>query len=144
VDNELDLLLGTAIDSLLKLDVLLYLQSRPGSVQSSQDIAAQVRRPPYQVSASLDELSQAGLVDRFALGTGRRRMSMSRRSSISCTNDIAIPRPALGSSAGPRSVRLRRTPERFGSLQVRLGRAIPRHGRRASPFASQCDGPVNE
>jgi DNA-binding MarR family transcriptional regulator len=71
VDNELDLLLGTAIDSLLKLDVLLYLQSRPGSVQSSQDIAAQVRRPPYQVSASLDELSQAGLVDRFALGTGR-------------------------------------------------------------------------
>ncbi len=71
MDNELDLLLGTAIDSLLKLDVLLYLHSRPGSIQRACDIATTLQRPPHQISASLDELSQSGLVDRFALGTGR-------------------------------------------------------------------------
>ncbi len=71
MDNELDLLLGTAIDSLLKLDVLLYLHSRPRSVHRAQDIAAYLQRPPHQVTPSLDELSQAGLIERFALGTGR-------------------------------------------------------------------------
>lgn len=71
MDNELDLLLGTAINSLVKLDALLYLHSRPGIVQSAADIATQLRRPPQQVSASLDELAHVRLVDRFALGTGR-------------------------------------------------------------------------
>jgi DNA-binding MarR family transcriptional regulator len=71
VDNELDLLLGTAIDSLLKLDIVLYLLARPGLVQSAEEIAAKLRRPPHQAGAALDQLAQAGLVDRFALGTGR-------------------------------------------------------------------------
>jgi DNA-binding transcriptional ArsR family regulator len=71
VDDELDLLLGTAIDSLVKVDVLLHLHSRPGAVRSAQDIAAHLRRPERQVSSALDALSQAGLADRFPLGTGR-------------------------------------------------------------------------
>lgn len=71
MDDELDLLLGTAIDSLVKVDVLLYLHSRPSAVRSAQDIAAQLRRPERQVGSALDELSQAGLADRFPLGSGR-------------------------------------------------------------------------
>jgi len=71
VDDELDLLLGTAIDSLTKIDLLLHLHSRPGAVRSAEDIAAQLRRPERQVSSALDELSRAGLADRFPLGTGR-------------------------------------------------------------------------
>jgi hypothetical protein len=71
VDDELDLLLGTAIDSLVKVDVLLYLHSRPGAVRSAQDIAGHLRRPERHVGSALDELAQAGLADRFPLGTGR-------------------------------------------------------------------------
>ncbi len=71
MDSELDLLLGTAIDSLVKLELLLYLHARPGTLQSANDIAARLRRPPQEVGRGLDELAGSGLVDRFAIGTGR-------------------------------------------------------------------------
>ncbi len=71
MDNELDILLGTAIDSLVKLDILLYLHTRPGAVQRPDDIAQRLRRSQDEVTRALDGLSQAHLVDRFSLGTGR-------------------------------------------------------------------------
>jgi hypothetical protein len=71
VDNELDLLLGAAIDNLLKLDILLYLSGRQGAVLSADDVATQLRGPAYEVTAAADQLAQAGLVDRFPLGSGR-------------------------------------------------------------------------
>ncbi|MFB3882359.1 MAG: hypothetical protein ACE149_13915 [Armatimonadota bacterium] len=71
MDNELDLLLGAAINSLLKLDILLYLSAQGIGVVGAEDLAAQLRRPAQQVAAAADELAQAGLVDRFPLGTGR-------------------------------------------------------------------------
>ena len=71
MDSELNLLLGTAIDSLVKLELLLYLHARPGVLQSADDIAARLRRPSPEVGRGLDELASTGLVDRFAIGTGR-------------------------------------------------------------------------
>ena len=71
MDNELDLLLGTAIDSLVKLDILLYLHARPGVVQKPNDIAERLHRSQDEVTRALDGLSQAHLVDRFPLGPGR-------------------------------------------------------------------------
>ena len=71
MDNELDILLGSAIDSLAKLDILLYLHARPGAVQKPNDIAERLRRSQEEVARALDDLAQAHLVDRFPLGTGR-------------------------------------------------------------------------
>ena len=71
MDNELELLLGTAIDSLLKLDILLHLHARPGAVLKSSDIAKRLDRSEDEIARALDDLSQAHLVDRFSLGSGR-------------------------------------------------------------------------
>jgi DNA-binding transcriptional ArsR family regulator len=70
VDGELDLLLGRVIDDLVKLNVTLYLHAEEGAY-SPEDIAMQVRRPPETVARALAALAEAGIVERFALGTGR-------------------------------------------------------------------------
>lgn len=69
--SELDLLVGTVIDSLVKLDLLLLLHARAGGVQTADEISAQLSRPPHQVTPALDQLAESGLVERFPLGTGR-------------------------------------------------------------------------
>jgi hypothetical protein len=74
MDTELDLLLRTAIDSLVKLELLIYFHSRPGSVHSPADIGKRLRRPTHEVAQALEELSHLDLVARFALGTGRHVM----------------------------------------------------------------------
>ncbi len=74
MDEELDLLLGTAINSLAKLEILLYLHQRPGAVTTSEKLAPVLRRPEEEIAAALEELSSLGLVDRFRVGTGRRVM----------------------------------------------------------------------
>jgi len=71
MDSELELLLGSAIDSLLKLELLLYLHSRPGPVQQPEAVATQLRRTEPEVTPALEGLAEAGLIDRFAFGTGR-------------------------------------------------------------------------
>jgi len=71
VESELDLLLGTAINSLLKLELLLRLLAAPAEVRAARELAAQLRRPPEEVERALRELAEAGLVDWFALGSGR-------------------------------------------------------------------------
>lgn len=100
MESELDLLLGTAVDSLLKLGILLHLYGAPAGptsqqgprsdtraflpgnarlpaagpvpgVASASEIALQLQRPEDQTAQALEELSQVGLVARFALGTGR-------------------------------------------------------------------------
>lgn len=71
LQSELDLLLGAAINSLAKLEALLYLHARPGAVHSAADIAAALRRPTESLAPELDALAEAGLLDRFPLGTGR-------------------------------------------------------------------------
>jgi hypothetical protein len=74
VDEELDLLLGTAINSLTKLEILLYLGRRASAVQTGEKLAAELTRPAGATAAALEELAALGLVDRFALGTGRHVM----------------------------------------------------------------------
>ncbi len=71
MDNELDLLLGTAIDSLAKMNLLVYLQENPGQAQPPEEIAGRVSRPPAMVAQALDELAEVKLVARFPVGTGR-------------------------------------------------------------------------
>lgn len=71
MDTELDLLLGTVIDNLPKLEALLYLHSHPGGAQSADDIAAALHRPAPQVKSALEDLSRAELVERFSFGTGK-------------------------------------------------------------------------
>ncbi len=70
MDTELDLLLGRVIDDLVKLNIVLHLQTESGAF-SPDDVARQVRRPPELVARALGELADAGVVERFALGTGR-------------------------------------------------------------------------
>ena len=71
MQSEIDLLLGTEIDSLVKLEILLYLHQRPGTVGSPQQVASQIRRDVAEVAAALEQLSQSELVERFAFGSGR-------------------------------------------------------------------------
>src|SRR5574340_501821 len=71
MESELDLLLGTAIDSLPKLEILVGFIRSPEGVRSAEEMATYLRRPRGEVAQALAELAQAGLVDRFALGTGK-------------------------------------------------------------------------
>jgi len=71
METELDLLLGTVIDNLPKLEALLYLHSHPGGAQSADDIAAALHRPVPQVKSALEDLSRAEMIERFSFGTGR-------------------------------------------------------------------------
>ena len=71
MDNELDLLLGTVINDLMKLNLALYLYEEITGAHSPEEIAAQMRRSPETVARALAELAEAGIVERFALGTGR-------------------------------------------------------------------------
>ncbi len=71
METELDLLLGTVIDSLPKLEVLLYLHSHPGGAQTADVIATALHRPTPQVKSALEDLSRAELIERFSLGTGK-------------------------------------------------------------------------
>ena len=74
MDQELDLLLGTTINSLTKLEILLYLRQRPGAVVTGDKLAAALRRPEEVVASAVEDLASLKLVDRFALGTGRHVM----------------------------------------------------------------------
>jgi len=71
MESELDLLIGTAINSLLKLEVLLYFEDHPGAAQTADEIGVRLSRPREELKTALEELSQAGLIERFALGSGR-------------------------------------------------------------------------
>lgn len=71
MENELNLLLRTAIDSLLKLEILLYLHERPGEVRTAKEVGRRLRRPPEEVTPALEALAQTGLIARFPLGSGR-------------------------------------------------------------------------
>lgn len=70
MDTELELLLGTAIDSLAKLHLLLYLHHEP-RVLTPEAAARGVGRSPDLVGRALAQLAEAGLVTRFAVGRGR-------------------------------------------------------------------------
>lgn len=74
MDRELDLLLGKAIDSLVKLDLLVCLQAHPGLAQAPDEIAGLVRRPSQVVASALAELAELRLVERFPIGRGRLAM----------------------------------------------------------------------
>lgn len=74
MENELDLLLRTAIDSLVKLEALLYLHARSGAVHTVEELAGTLRRPLEATAAALAELAEVGLVESFPLGTGRHVM----------------------------------------------------------------------
>ncbi len=71
MDSEVDLLVGSAIDSLVKLEILLFFHARPGSVEKPADIAQRLRRREDEVAGALELLSEAGLIERFSLGSGR-------------------------------------------------------------------------
>jgi hypothetical protein len=71
METELDLLLGTVIDNLPKLEALLYLHSHPGGAQSADDIAAALHRPVPQVKSALEDLSRSELIERFSFGSGK-------------------------------------------------------------------------
>lgn len=71
MDHELDLLLGTVIDSLTKLAILLHLQAEPHAVFSAEEVAAATNCREDAARTGLGELGEAGLVERFAVGRGR-------------------------------------------------------------------------
>jgi hypothetical protein len=71
MESELDLLLGTVVDSLCKLELLLYFHHRAGAVGGAEQVGTALGRPVTETAAALAALATAGLVDRFALGTGR-------------------------------------------------------------------------
>jgi hypothetical protein len=71
MESELDLLLGTVVDTLCKLEVLLYFHHRAGAVGSAEHVGTALGRPVAETAAALAALAKAGLIERFALGTGR-------------------------------------------------------------------------
>ncbi len=78
MDSEVDLLVGSAIDSLVKLEILLFFHGRPGTAEKPADVAGRLRRREDEVARALEMLSEAGLIERFPLGSGRHVVYGSR------------------------------------------------------------------
>ena len=78
MDYELNLLLGTALDSLTKVAVLLRLNRQTEAVFSPEALAVAMHRKPEEVQLALEQLAEAGLVKRFAVATGRYALYSAR------------------------------------------------------------------
>lgn len=120
MDDELDLLLGTIIDDLTKLVLVLDLHRSPGSARSPAEIAAKVRRPADAVARALSELAAAGLAEQFRLGTGRLSMyGPSDDEHVRALLDLLHARCHAGPQSRGRVVRriLRVGMEQGGSVQ---------------------------
>ena len=71
MEHELDLVLGTVIDSLAKISMLFFLRERPATAVTPDVIASHVGRQPEHVRYALEQLGEAKFVTRFPVGRGR-------------------------------------------------------------------------
>jgi hypothetical protein len=71
MDEDLAAIMQRGIDSLVKLELLLFFDSNPDLVDTAQAIAARLARDMRDVKFALRALAASDLVNRFELGAGR-------------------------------------------------------------------------
>ena len=69
--EEIERLIGTRIDDLVKLELALFFQQHPSFVDRLEGIARRVGRDPRIVEDALRGLAEGGLLERFELGSGK-------------------------------------------------------------------------
>ena len=69
--QEIERLIRTRIDDLMKLELALYFQQHPTFVDRLEGIARRVGRDPRMVEDALRALAEGGLLERFELGSGK-------------------------------------------------------------------------
>ena len=69
--DELQQLISTRIDDLVKLELALYFQQNPSFVDRAEGVARRVGRDPRTVEDALRALAEGGLLERFELGSGK-------------------------------------------------------------------------
>jgi hypothetical protein len=69
--DEVERLIGTRIDDLVKLELALYFQQHPSFVDRLEGIARRVGRDPRVVQNALTGLADCGLLECFELGSGK-------------------------------------------------------------------------
>jgi len=69
--DEVERLIGTRIDDLVKLELALYFQQHPAFVDRLEGIARRLGRDPRVVQDALSGLTECGLLECFELGSGK-------------------------------------------------------------------------
>jgi hypothetical protein len=69
--DEIERLIGTRIDDLVKLELALFFHQHPSFVDRLEGIARRVGRDPRVVEDALRGLAEGGLLERFELGSGK-------------------------------------------------------------------------
>jgi len=69
--DEIERLIGTRIDDLVKLELALYFQQNPSFVDRIEGVARRVGRDQRVVELALRALAECGLLERFELGSGK-------------------------------------------------------------------------
>jgi len=69
--DEIERLIETRIDDLVKLELALYFQQNPTFVDRLEGIARRLGRDPRAVEEALRALAEGGLLERFELGSGK-------------------------------------------------------------------------
>ena len=69
--DEIERLIGTQIDDLVKLELALFFQQNAAFVDQIEGIARRVGRDPCAVEGALRALADSGLLERFELGSGK-------------------------------------------------------------------------
>jgi len=71
VREEIEQLISTRINDLVKLDLALFFQQHPAFVDRIEGIARRVGRHAGTVESALQALAQDGVLERFHLGSGK-------------------------------------------------------------------------
>jgi predicted transcriptional regulator len=71
MDEEVRNLLLRAVRNLMSLEVTLFFHSHPEQPNDLEDLCRRMGSDPAAVAGVLQDLTQAGIVERFQLGEGR-------------------------------------------------------------------------
>lgn len=86
--DDIEKLISTRINDLVKLELALFFQQNPAFVDRVDGIARRVRRDPRDVEDALRMLAEAGVLERFELGSGKYVLySYTRNPDMRCLLD---------------------------------------------------------
>jgi len=83
MEVKLQAFLDEVIDSLIKLEIVLFFHSNPGTIDTARAIAMRIYRNEEATAAALEQLSAKHVLDRTTLGAGKYELySLSQDESI--------------------------------------------------------------
>lgn len=83
MQDQLQAFLDNVIDSLIKLEIVLFFHGNPGTIDTPQGVAMRIYRNSDVTTKALEELCAKGVLDCAHLGAGKYQLySLSQDASV--------------------------------------------------------------